>query len=80
MKLLRLLSFGFFSVLRFGLIGNGGGFLCFVTSPINDSELLELIKALARATAREDHRKVSLDQEVAQERREASLVVREKTG
>ena len=78
--LAQILSIGLSSILRSGLFGDGAGVLCFVTSPINDSELLELIRALARATAREDHRKLSLEREVAPERREGILVVREKTG
>jgi len=78
MKVLRLLGIKLLSLLESLYLGDDGGFLCFVVSPTNDSDLMELVRALARAAAREDHRKVSFEREIAIERKEPRTVVREK--
>lgn len=77
MKLLRLIAIEFITVLRiaaFSGSGSGGGFVYFVTSPEIDSELLEFVRALARAVAREDHRKFTLEREIAADRSEAVVL------
>jgi hypothetical protein len=75
MKLLRLIAIEFIAVLRIAAFsGSGGGFVYFVTSPEIDSELLEFVRALARAVAREDHRKFTLQRETAADRSEAVVL------
>ena len=69
MNLLRLICLRALETLRSGLFGDDGGVLCFVTRPINDSDLLELVAALARASAREDHRKFMLEREATESRK-----------